>query len=89
MSAVKRIPICLIFVPHQDDEINLIGNCIDFLNHLFNVQIVYSSTDFNKKMGRIRKTEAVKACSILGVMKEKITFLDYPDTPQIRVNHFF
>lgn len=89
LSAVKRIPICLIFVPHQDDEINLIGNCIDLLNHSFNVQIVYSSTDSDKKMGRIRKAEAVKACRILGVMQEKITFLDYPDTPNISGNHFF
>lgn len=33
----------LVVVPHQDDEINLIGNCIDNIKKLGNIILVYTS----------------------------------------------
>lgn len=79
----------LVVVPHQDDEINLIGNCIDNIKKLGNIILVYTSLEVNKEKAKIRKEEAYNSCKILGINKENIIFLNYPDTPNKLKEHFF
>ena len=78
-----------VFVPHQDDEINLVGNCIDRLIELYDVYVIFSSIDSDHKMAIIRRDEAIKSCAILGVPKDRVLFLNYPDTPNRAKKHYF
>lgn len=71
----------LVVVPHQDDEINLIGNCIDSIRKLGNIILIYTSLDKENGQDKIRRKEAYEACRILNIKKENIIFLEYPDTP--------
>lgn len=79
----------LVFVPHQDDEINLIGNCVGKLTDSYDVTVVYSSIDSDTKRAAIRKTEALNACAELGLNTNSIFFLDFPDSPNRNGYHFF
>lgn len=79
----------LVFVPHQDDEIDLIGNIIDRLKKYGNIIIVYSSLDKREKQGSIRKKEAIEACKVFNIDKQNIIFLGYPDTSNKEGKHFF
>lgn len=45
----------IIFVPHQDDEINLVGNILDELVEHYSVYIVYSSLEMDSKKAETRK----------------------------------
>lgn len=78
-----------VFVPHQDDEVNLIGNCVDSFLKISDVYIVYSSIDRDAKKANIRKDEAQRACKILGIKASNVIFLDFPDTPNREGHHFF
>lgn len=79
----------LIIVPHQDDETNLIGNIADVLLKKYELFVLYSSLDVNKKKGAIRKKEGCSACGIWGIDKEHIIFLDFPDTPNSVGHHWY
>lgn len=79
----------IVFVPHQDDEINLVGNILFELVKKYEVYIVYSSLEIDKSKAEIRKRESFKACKIYGINKEHIIFLGYPDTFNKTGHHFF
>lgn len=79
----------VIFVPHQDDEINLVGNILMDLVKKYDTYIVYSSLEVNLELAKIRKSEAINACRIYGIAEDKIIFLGYPDTPNRNGHHFF
>ena len=81
--------VALIIVPHQDDEINLCGNILDVIVENWDLYIVYSSLDSRKQYGLQRKKEAIEACGVWGIDKDHIIFLEYPDTPNISMIHFF
>lgn len=79
----------IVFVPHQDDEINLVGNILSDLVRKYEVYIIYSSLDIDKKKAAVRKKEAINSCLIYGIDKNKILFLGYPDTVNKMKHHFF
>ncbi len=79
----------LIIVPHQDDETNLAGNIIDVVKSKYELYVLYSSLDAEKKRGNIRKQEAIDACSVWGISKKNIVFLDYPDTANSAGEHWY
>lgn len=79
----------IVFIPHQDDEINLVGNILFDLVKKYEVYIVYSSSDADIKKATIRKKEAINSCFVYGIDKNKIIFLDYPDTANKIGYHFF
>lgn len=79
----------LIVVPHQDDEINLVGNILDKVTEQFTTYVIYSSLDSNETKAKIRKKEALEACNLWGIGKEHIVFLEYPDTANVEGRHFF
>ena len=79
----------LLIVPHQDDEINLVGNILDRIVAKWEVYVLYSSLDSNKEKGIVRKNEALEACKLWGIDVEHIVFLEYPDTPNAEGKHFY
>ncbi len=85
----EKLSVCLVFVPHQDDEINLIGNCSRYLLEFYDLYVIYSSLDTDIEKSEIRKFEAKKSCEILGIPGNHIFFMGYPDTPNSIGNHFF
>lgn len=78
-----------IFVPHQDDEVNLVGNILGDLIKKYDVYIIYSSLDISTEKAVIRKNEAINACKVYGIEKEKIIFLGFPDSPNRIGHHYF
>lgn len=78
-----------IFVPHQDDETNLVGNILAEFVKEYEVFIVYSSLDTDKKKAEIRIREAIAACGVYGIDKSHITFLGFSDTPNKAGHHFY
>ena len=81
--------ICLIVVPHQDDETNLVGNILSRLTKLYEVFVVYSSLDSNLEKGAIRKREATNACNVWSIDEKHVIFLEFPDTPNKIGHHFY
>ena len=69
-----------IFIPHQDDEINLCGGIIPTLvKNNCQIFVIYSTNgDFYVKE-KVRENEAYKALKILGVPEENVFFLGYCD----------
>lgn len=76
-----------VFIPHQDDEVNLIGNCSTFLKEYFDITVIFVCSEKNKSKRKIRRQEAIKSCSILGI--SKVLFLDFEDTSFDEPRHLF
>lgn len=49
-----------IFVPHQDDEVNLVGNILGDLIKKYDIYIIYSSLDISTEKAVIRKNRSNK-----------------------------
>ncbi len=76
----------MIFVPHEDDDINLAGGVIEeYIKHGSSVYVVFSTNGDGderfdmSKMGSIRINEAIRALAVLGVPESNIIFLGYGD----------
>lgn len=76
----------MIFVPHEDDDINLAGGVIEeYIKHGSTVYVVFSTNGDGderfdmSKMGAIRINEAIRALAVLGVPESNIIFLGYGD----------
>ena len=81
--------VATIFVPHQDDEINLVGNILSQLVSKYEVYIVYSSLESDTDKGNIRREEAINACSIYSINKNHVIFMGYPDTANKQGHHYY
>lgn len=79
----------MVFVPHQDDEINLIGNISGRITKMYETYIVYSSLDNEERKAAIRKKEAIEACKILEIDEEHIIFMGFCDNPNKLGSHYF
>lgn len=73
----------MVFIPHQDDEICLMGEYLDRRLYKDNVMIklVYLTNGDYITAAATRQAEALEAARIFGVAEEDVTFLGYPDTP--------
>lgn len=76
----------MILVPHEDDDINLMGGVIEeYVKHASDVFVVFSTngdgdTRFDmSQMGYTRIKEAIKVLTFLGVPEKNIIFLGYCD----------
>lgn len=78
-----------VIVPHQDDEINLVGNILDVIKSAYEIVVIYTSLDAQPKNASIRRKEAIQACGLYGIDQENIIFLGYPDTPNATGDHFY
>lgn len=79
----------LVLVPHQDDDIIMMGNIFNIINNKYEVYVVFSSLDRNPTMGKTRKKEACDGLSVFGIEQDHISFLEYPDMPPHSGKHFF
>lgn len=70
----------MLLVPHQDDEINLLGGVIEeYVRYGSELTVVYSTNGDYYGNADIRLEEAVEVLSLLGVGEENIVFLGYGD----------
>ena len=70
----------LIFIPHEDDELNIAGALISGLRHdNYRVICVFSTNGDHGYLAETRIKEAMQSLKILGVPAEDIVFLGYPD----------
>ena len=78
-----------LIVPHQDDEVNLAGNIIDVIKEKYEIVVIYTSLDARPKNAQIRRREAYEACAVLGIDRDHVVFLEYPDSSNEAGHHFF
>lgn len=80
----------LIFCPHEDDEINLVGGLLLELKKInCSIRVVFSTNGDYYIKGKYRIREAINSLRILGIGKTNITFLGYPDQDQCNDNHLY
>lgn len=86
----KKIKKALVFVPHQDDEINIAGGLIPkLIKEKINVKVIYSTNGDYSVDGKTRIKECIKALKILGVSKENIVLMGYSDQYSKKDTHLF
>ncbi|MDO4484636.1 MAG: PIG-L family deacetylase [Clostridia bacterium] len=70
----------LIIVPHQDDDINLVGGVTEqFVAGGSQVKLVFVSAGDGGSDGRLRMREALNAARLAGLRDEDVVFLGYGD----------
>lgn len=76
----------MIFVPHEDDDINLAGGVIEqYIKHGSDVYVTFATNgDGDKRfdmstMGYTRMREAINSLGLLGVPEKNVIFLGYGD----------
>ena len=71
----------LVFVPHQDDEINTAGTLLYSLAQCkARITLVYATNGDWEHTAEVRFKEAVNAAGILGITEDNIYFMGYGDT---------
>ena len=70
----------LVIVPHEDDEINLMGGLLPLLVEKdMDVNICFITNGDFEFPGQLRIAEAISALQCLGISSDKVFFLGYPD----------
>ena len=70
----------MIIVPHQDDDINLVGGMIEqYTQHGSDVTVVFSTAGDSYIEADVRADEVVSVLTPLGVTKENIYYLGFGD----------
>ena len=71
----------LFIVPHPDDELNIGGSFLyDLVQKSVDVYVIYTTNgDSNKENGNNRILQAYNSLESMGVKKQNIIFLGYPD----------
>lgn len=86
----------MIIVPHQDDDINLMGGLIEqYAENNSEITVVFTTNgDYNGK-GESRAAEAISVLTSLGVSKDNVYYLGFGDqwTPQVfdgqKIQHIY
>lgn len=73
----KATKTVLVFVPHEDDEINVAGTVIKSLTDNGCKVIVVFTNSGDQSFSNIRIPEAIRSCNLLGVKSSNIYFLGY------------
>lgn len=80
----------LIFLPHEDDEINLVYGLLDGIkNKNCNVKVVYSTNGDYVVKAKYRIKEAIDSLKLVGIKKENIIFMGYSDQAYENPNHLY
>lgn len=80
----------LIFLPHQDDELNTVYGMIDNIKQVDGiVKIVYSTNGDYSVNAKYRIKEALKSLSIVNINSENIIFLGYSDQAPENNDHLY
>ena len=79
-SSLESNKKALIFVPHEDDEINICGGIIPILiDKKVQVKVVYSTNGDYVTRSQTRIKECINSLNILGVPSENIILMGYSD----------
>ena len=71
----------MVIVPHEDDDINLVGGTIEnYIENGSNVFPVFITNGDAFGKGELRITEALRCWTNMGVPEKNVTFLGYGDT---------
>ncbi|WP_293727933.1 PIG-L family deacetylase [uncultured Phascolarctobacterium sp.] len=77
----------LILVPHEDDEINLMGGLLPLLVELgAEVQVCFLTNGDFAAHAAVRLQEALASLECLGIDRRQVYFLGYPDASDV-VDH--
>lgn len=77
---IKKGTKVIAFVPHQDDEINILGGFLPLLiENKADVYVVYGINGDYKTPVKIRYQEAINGMQVLGIPDDHLFFLGYPD----------
>lgn len=80
----------LVVVPHQDDELCIMGGLLKKFAEVCAKVIVLYVTDGDYVFpAKIRRMEAISALKIMGIPKNNIIFLGYHDTPNWSRHHIY
>ena len=70
----------MLIVPHQDDEVNVLGGVIEeYVTYGSDVYIVFTTNGDNVISAEIRLQEAIVAADCMGVPEDHLIFLGYGD----------
>ena len=71
----------MLIVPHQDDDLSILGGVIEeYIKYGSDVRVLFTTTgDFSAADG-VRMQEAIEVLSLCGVPEENIVFLGYIDS---------
>lgn len=80
----------MIIAPHPDDEINLAGQILPYLQEDgYEIYVVYTTNgDSDRKIGNKRLKEALNACEVLGIPTNHVIFLGYANEWE-KGNHLY
>lgn len=68
----------MVFVPHEDDEINILGGVFEeFVKYGSTVRIVFMTNGESGEITTERINEAISAAALCGIKEENIFFLGY------------
>lgn len=80
----------LAIVPHQDDDINLMGGIIEeYLKYKSDIRICFYTNGDYETSAEIRLNESLKVAEFYGVSKENIIFLGYGDRWNEKDGHIY
>lgn len=80
----------MLFVPHQDDEINVMGGVLEeYVKYGSRVNVVFSTNGDKNGLAETRMQEAVDALAFIGIPAENIIFLGYGDKWQDGQPHIY
>ena len=80
----------MLFVPHQDDEINVMGGVLEeYVKYGSHVTVVFSTNGDKNGLAETRMQEAVDAMAVVGIPAENIIFLGYGDKWQDGQPHIY
>ena len=73
----------MVFVPHEDDDINLLGGVFEeYIKYGSTVRVVFATNGDFAGLGETRLREAISALGAVGIPEENIFFLGYGDSWQ-------
>ena len=80
----------MLIVPHEDDELNLLGGAIEeYKSYGSTLRVVFTTNGDTGGKGEKRIKEAVRVLTGLGVPEEDIIFLGYADRMSSDEGYFF
>lgn len=67
---------CLVIIPHEDDELNMMGAALDVIRDKCDIYVLYSTN-----AREVRMWEAVHSLGHFGIPRERVIFLGYDSYP--------
>ena len=76
----------MVIVPHEDDDLLISGQVLPFMyKNGADVRVVFATNGDKRVSAYTRQSEACNALEKLGIPREKVIFLGYPDGTQLYV----